>query len=75
VVDELAVLDGRITEALAALRRARMVAVGSPNSTTQSRADMAGRMLDALLDQRARAQLRAHADLLAGAAAGSRPDG
>jgi hypothetical protein len=70
MAEELALLDRRITEALAALRRARTMVGESANSTTGGREDMAERVLDRLLDQRSRAQLRAHADGLAGTAAG-----
>jgi hypothetical protein len=70
--EDLTTLDRRITDALAALRSARAVAEHSLNSTTRWRQDRAERVLNALLDQRSRAQLREHADILAGTAVGSR---
>jgi hypothetical protein len=70
--EDLTTLDRRITDALAALRSARAVVEHSANSTTRWREERAERVLNALLDQRSRAQLRRHADMLAGTAAGSR---
>jgi len=72
MVDDLAVLDRHITEALAALRCARAVAQRSANSTTRWREEMAERALNGLLDQRPRGRRTAEAAVLAGA--GSRAD-
>jgi hypothetical protein len=53
--DELAVLDGLITDALSALRRARAAVEHSTNSTSLWHADMAECTLNGLLDRRRRA--------------------
>ena len=57
MADELANLDRRITDALAALRRARAVVEHSANGTTHWQQDVAERSLNGLLDQRSRAEL------------------
>ena len=67
MVDELASLDRRITEALAALRCARAVAERSANSATRWHEDMAERTLNGFLDQRHRVELDQRAMALAGA--------
>ena len=72
MVDELANLDRRITDALNALRCARAVVAHSANGTTRSQEDMAERALNGLLDQRARAAVNEHASVLAGATVGPR---
>ncbi|HLM04347.1 MAG TPA: hypothetical protein VK402_04045 [Blastococcus sp.] len=69
MVDELAVLDRRITDALAAVRRARAAVEHSTNSTSLLRADLAEHTLDGLLDQRSRAVLERRDMALAGASA------
>jgi hypothetical protein len=74
MAEDLATLDRRITDALAALRRARRVVERSANGTTRWREDMAERTLDGLLEQRSRAQ-SGRAREPAGAAPGSRTDG
>jgi hypothetical protein len=74
MVDGLALLDRRITDALAALRCARAAVAHSANSRTRSHEDLAERTLNGLLDQRLRAQMRAHTDVLTGATAGSPSD-
>jgi hypothetical protein len=74
MVDDLAILDRRITDALAALRCARVVVERSANSTTRWHEDMAERVLNGLLDQRPRVQMREHADALSGANVGLRSD-
>ena len=75
MADELAVLDRRITEALAALRCARELAGHSADSSTRWEEDMAERTLDRLLDRRPRVQLDEQADVLARATAGTRLPG
>jgi hypothetical protein len=55
MADELTVLDHRITDALAALRRAREAVEHSDNSASRWRAEMAECALDGLLDRRLRA--------------------
>jgi hypothetical protein len=72
VVDELATLDRRITDALAALRCARAVVEHSANSTTLRRADMAERTLNGLLDQLPRAEPEQRTMALAGTGPGPR---
>jgi len=75
VADELAVLDRRITDALAALRYARALAERSANSSTRWEEDAAERTLDRLLDRRPRVQLDEQAEVLARAPAGTRRPG
>ncbi|TFV92980.1 hypothetical protein E4P40_00925 [Blastococcus sp. CT_GayMR20] len=75
MADDLAILDRRITDALAALRCARAVVECSANSTTRWHEDMAQRVLDGLLDQRPRAQMKQQATVLAEAIVGSRSGG
>ena len=72
--DELAIIDRRITDALAALRCARAAVEHSANNTTRWHQDLAERTLNGLLDQRLRAQMKDHADVLAGATVGSPSD-
>lgn len=67
--DELTALDRRITDALAAVRRARAAVEHSPNSSSLSGADLAERTLDALLDHRCRLVLRRPDRALAGVSA------
>jgi hypothetical protein len=75
-VDEgLAIIDRRITDALAALRCARAAVEHSANSATRWHEDVAERTLNGLLDQRLRAQMKDRANVLAGAAVGSPSDG
>ena len=73
--DELAILDRRITDALAALRCARAAVEHSANSATRWHEDVAERTLNGLLDQRLRAQMKDRANVLAGATVGSPSDG
>ena len=73
--DGLAILDRRITDALAALRCARAAVEHSANSTTRWHEDQAERTLNGLLDQRLRAQMQDHASVLAGATVGSPSEG
>ena len=73
--DGLAILDRRITDALAALRCARAAVDHSSNNRTRWHQDLAERTLNGLLDQRLRAQLTEHADALAGATVGAPSDG
>ena len=68
MVDDLANLDRRITDALGALRRARAAAEGSADRTARWRAEMAERLLDDLLEQRPRRAL-----VEAGTPAGTAP--
>jgi hypothetical protein len=75
MADVLANLDRRITEALSALRCARAVVEHSANSTTRWHEEMAERTLNALLEQRPRAQMSEHATMLARATVGARSDG
>jgi hypothetical protein len=75
VDDGPAILDRRITDALAALRCARAAVEHSANNTTRWHEELAERTLDGLLDQRLRAQMTDHADVLAGATVGSPSDG
>ena len=70
MVDELADLDRRITDALATLRRARAVVEHSANSSTRWREEIAERTLDGLLDQRSRASSDGRAMAMAGATHG-----
>ena len=70
MVDQLANLDRRITDALSALRCARAIVARSGNSTTRWHEDMAERLLNDLLDQRPRTAMIASAEVLAGAAVG-----
>ena len=73
MADELANLDRRITDALAALRRARAVVEHSANGTTQWQQDVAERSLNGLLDQRYRTAMNERPKMLAGAAVAPRP--
>jgi hypothetical protein len=57
MAEELTVLDRRITDALAAVRRARAAAEHSTNSVSLLRAELAENELDGLLDQRRRVVL------------------
>jgi len=54
MADDLADLDRRIVEALAALRCARAVVQHSANSNARWHEEMAERMLNGLLDRRPR---------------------
>jgi hypothetical protein len=67
MADQLAVLDRRITEALAALRRARGAAEHPGDTIPLSNEDMAERRLNGLLDQRGRVVLEQRETALAGA--------
>jgi len=73
--DGLASLDRSITDALAALRCARAAVEHSANNETRWHEDLAERALDGLLDQRLRARMQDHANVLAGATVGSASDG
>jgi len=67
--NDLADLDRRITDALAALRSARAVALRVATRTTRWHEEMAERRLDELLDQRPHCQIAQQAQALAGATA------
>jgi hypothetical protein len=71
VDDGLAILDRRIADALAALRCARAAVEHSANNTTRWHEELAERTLNALLDQRLRAQMTDRANVLAAATVGS----
>ena len=64
--DDLADLDRRIAEALARLRRARVLVTRSPTSETRWQEALAERTLDQLLDRRPHCQMRQQARLLSG---------
>jgi len=66
MLDDLADLDRRITEALTVLRGARARAAHSPTSEMRWRQALAERTLDDLLDRRPLCQMRQQAKLLAG---------
>jgi hypothetical protein len=71
--DDLAVLDRRIADAMAALRGARAVAQRVASSTTRWHEEMAERRLDDLLDHRHHREIARQAQALAGTTAASRP--
>jgi hypothetical protein len=73
MADDLADLDRRIADAMAALRCARAVAQRVASSTTRWHEEMAERRLDDLLDHRHHCQIAQRAHALAGATAASRP--
>jgi hypothetical protein len=73
MVDDLADLDRRITDAMTALRCARAVAQRSANSKTLWHEEMAERTLNGLLDQRPRSGTDERPKALAGATVASRP--
>jgi hypothetical protein len=67
MADDLADLDRRIIDAMAALRSARAVVRHSPNSETQWHEEMAERTLNGLLDRRPRTGVDGRPTALAGA--------
>jgi hypothetical protein len=73
MADDLADFDRRITDAMAALRCARVVVQHSANSTTRWHEEMAERTLNGLLDQRPRSEMSERPKVLAGATVAPRP--
>lgn len=73
MADDLADLDRRIADAMAALRRARAATQRVAVSTTRWHEEVAERRLNDLLDQRPRCQIAQQARVLAGASFASRP--
>jgi uncharacterized protein (DUF924 family) len=73
MADDLVTLDGRIIDAMTALRYARAVAQHSANSRTRWQEEVAERALNTLLDQRPRTQMNQQAKALAGATAAHGP--
>jgi hypothetical protein len=71
--DDLANLDRRIADAMAALRGARATAQRFDSGTTRWREELAERRLNDLLDQRHHCQIAQQAQALAGVTAVSRP--
>jgi hypothetical protein len=73
MADDLADLDRRITDAMAALRIARTVASRVASRAARWHEEVAERRLNDLLDQRPHCQIAQQAQALAGATGTSRP--